>query len=377
MFKDYAVKIEKWLLWAILIGIIVLLRHLFPMIFLTFILAYIGNTIITLMGRRFPYRRLNLTVVYIVLIALLLGAGTIIIPRIIGEGRTLARAWIAQDSEHALPPEAGTTITRPIGQPQPIDENILERETRRFVDSTLIQLVGRDTFETYRRSESYNALLNRIEASIAGFIPKIIDGVRVFVNGVVVVGFQFILSIIFSFLILWDLPRLSEGVRSLSEGRTAAAYAEIAPGLHSFGVMLGRAFEAQSLIAVTNAILTSIGFLLLGIPSIALLGTIVFFCSYIPVFGVVLSTLPAALLAFRVGGVTLVFWLVVFILLIHAIEAYGLNPLIYGHRMRMHPVAVLIILLVGEHLFGIWGLLLGVPISAFVFKYVIKGQRVT
>jgi predicted PurR-regulated permease PerM len=140
--------------------------------------------------------------------------------------------------------------------------------------------------------------------------------------------------------------------------------------------MLGRAFEAQTLIAVVNAVLTSIGFLILGIPSIALLATIVFFCSYVPVVGVMLSTLPAALFAFKAGGITLVLWLVVMVLIVHAVEAYMLNPIIYGRHMKMHPVAILMILVVGEHLFGIWGLLLGVPVAAFVWTYVIQGKDV-
>jgi predicted PurR-regulated permease PerM len=126
-----------------------------------------------------------------------------------------------------------------------------------------------------------------------------------------------------------------------------------------------------------NSILTSLGFLILGIPSIALLATIVFFFSYIPVVGVIISTIPAALLAFETGGVSLVLWLIVMILVVHTIEAYAMNPLIYGHHMKMHPVAILVILLVGEHLFGIWGLLLGVPMAAFIRTYVLGGDPVS
>jgi predicted PurR-regulated permease PerM len=35
-----------------------------------------------------------------------------------------------------------------------------------------------------------------------------------------------------------------------------------------------------------------------------------------------------------------------------------------------------VILLVAEHLFGVWGLLLGVPIAAFVIRYVLEGEPV-
>ncbi len=57
---------------------------------------------------------------------------------------------------------------------------------------------------------------------------------------------------------------------------------------------------------------------------------------------------------------------------IHTIEAYILNPLIYGAHLRMNPVLVLAILVISHHLFGIWGLVLGVPVMNYVAHYVIS-----
>jgi predicted PurR-regulated permease PerM len=50
---------------------------------------------------------------------------------------------------------------------------------------------------------------------------------------------------------------------------------------------------------------------------------------------------------------------------IHAFEAYLLNPLIYGKHLKLNPVLTLIILYVGYHAFGFWGLLLGVPLARY------------
>ena len=360
-------KVQKWVIWLAFLATLILLRHLFPVIFLTFVLAYIANTLVKLMTRRWNRRRLNVVVVFVLFLAMLIGAGVLVVPKMFSEVRQLAVFSIARDA--AAQPQTTST--------QPRDgETAIDREARRYVDTILIRLVGPDTFRSFERSEAYEGLMQRVDAAISGFLPRVIAAVRAFVNSSLAIFLQFLLSIVLSFLILWDLPSLERGVESLATGRTAEVYDEIAPGITAFGVMLGRAFEAQTLIAVVNAVLTSIGFLILGIPSIALLATIVFFCSYIPVVGVMLSTLPAALFAFKTGGITLVLWLVVMVLLVHAVEAYMLNPLIYGRHMKMHPVAILVILMVGEHLFGIWGLLLGVPMAAFVWSYVIQGKDV-
>jgi len=366
----WMLKVQKWTIWIAFLVTLVLLRHLFPVIFLTFVLAYIANTLVNVLTRRFPRRRLNVVLVLVLFLLVLTGVGVLVVPRMFQEARQLAVFSISRDAAKVQQPHAGQTTAARAG------ENAIDREARRYVDLILIRLVGPSTFQSFERSQAYEALLQRVEDSIRGFLPKVIAGVREFVNASIAIFFQFLLSIVLSFLILWDLPSLKAGVQSLARGRTADVYAEIAPGITAFGVMLGRAFEAQTLIAVVNAVLTSIGFLILGIPSIALLATIVFFCSYVPVVGVMLSTLPAALFAFKAGGITLVLWLIVMVLLVHAVEAYALNPIIYGRHMKMHPVAILVILLVGEHLFGIWGLLLGVPIAAFLWSYVVQGRNV-
>ncbi len=370
----WTLKVQKWMIWLAFLATLILLRHLFPVIFLTFVLTYIANTLVKLMTRRWNRRRLNVVVVFVLFLAMLIGAGVLVVPKMFSEVRQLAVFSIAREA--AAQPQPTATQPGAASTQQREGQTAIDREARRYVDSILIRLMGPAAFQSFERSETYEGLLQRVDAAITGFIPRVTGAVRAFVNSSLAIFVQFLLSIVLSFLILWDLPSLERGVESLASGRTAEVYAEIAPSITAFGVMLGRAFEAQTLIAVVNAVLTSIGFLILGIPSIALLATIVFFCSYVPVVGVMLSTLPAALFAFKTGGITLVLWLVVMVLLVHAVEAYMLNPIIYGRHMKMHPVAILVILMVGEHLFGIWGLLLGVPMSAFVWSYVIQGKHV-
>jgi predicted PurR-regulated permease PerM len=362
-----------------------MLRHLFPVFFLTFILAYIGNTVVNMMTTRFPYRRLNLVVLYLVGIAALVGYGSVVIPRVASEAKQFVRALVSQeavdgDGVEALRMAHASAVgdTPSIeGAPEHDTETVLNRQARKYLDKAIVRTLGADGLRDMKGSDLYEGLVTRIEDAVVVLLSRIGAGVREFFNHIALLALHLFISTIISFIIIWDMPRLTAGALSFAEGRTADIYAQIAPGLRAFAVMLGRAFEAQTGIALVNSILTTLGFWILGIPSIALLGTIVFFCSYIPVLGVFLSTLPAGILAIKVGGFMTVVWLVVMVLVVHAIEAYGLNPLIYGHHMRVHPVAVLVILLIGEHLFGIWGLLLGVPVSAFVLKYVIKGESVT
>jgi predicted PurR-regulated permease PerM len=58
------------------------------------------------------------------------------------------------------------------------------------------------------------------------------------------------------------------------------------------------------------------------------------------------------------------------IVVIYVIEAYILNPRIYGSHLHMNPVVVLGILTVFGKVFGLWGLILGVPLCTWFFKVV-------
>ena len=86
-------------------------------------------------------------------------------------------------------------------------------------------------------------------------------------------------------------------------------------------------------------------------------------CDVIPVLGVIVSTVPAVLLALTVspvaGGAVLVLYI-----LYHLLENYVLVPRIYGRRLRLSGLAVLVTLIIGGSLYGILGAVLVLPIAA-------------
>ena len=174
-----------------------------------------------------------------------------------------------------------------------------------------------------------------------------------------------LLALLFSFLILFDSVRLGEQMKSLDNSRLRYFYQQTAQPVLRFAYVVGRAIQAQAMIACVNTLLTFAGLLILGIPSKALLSLIVFVCSFIPVLGVFISTTPMVLVALNDDGLGLAVGVVVMIAIIHIIEAYVLNPMIYGKHLKLNPVLVLIILLVAYHGFGLWGMILGVPIAHY------------
>jgi predicted PurR-regulated permease PerM len=183
----------------------------------------------------------------------------------------------------------------------------------------------------------------------------------------------FLLGTLFSFLIMLDLPGQRSRTISLRQTRLRDIYDVTARSVVRFAVVVGMGFRAQMLIAAVNTTMTALGMLLLGIKPIALLSTVVFFCGLIPVLGTFISSAPIVLVAINTTGPGHALWAIVMIIIVHTIETYVLNPRIVAAMFKISPVVTLMILYVGHKLFGLWGMVLGVPIAVFVFRHVILG----
>lgn len=143
--------------------------------------------------------------------------------------------------------------------------------------------------------------------------------------------------------------------------------------VNTFGVVL----EAQFFIALTNTALTMITLFFMKMPQIFALGLMVFILSLVPVAGVIISLVPLSMVGYSVGGIRYIVYLIIVILVIHMIESYILNPKFMSSRTELPIFYTFVVLLVSEHLFGVWGLIVGVPIFTFLLDIVgVKQIRV-
>jgi len=129
--------------------------------------------------------------------------------------------------------------------------------------------------------------------------------------------------------------------------------------------------RGQLLICAVNGVLSLIGFSMFHLKYWPILTIVAAVMSIVPIFGSILSSVPAVLI-----GLTQDFWTALWVLLwiigVHQVEANLLNPKIIGVAAKIHPVLVVLSLLIGEHFFGLWGALLAVPtlsIAQSVFNH--------
>ena len=114
--------------------------------------------------------------------------------------------------------------------------------------------------------------------------------------------------------------------------------------VNTFGVVL----EAQFFIALCNTVMTMICLIIMRMPQIIALGLMVFILSLIPVAGVIISLIPLSLVAYSVGGLRYVIYIFIVIMIIHAIEAYILNPKFMSSKTELPIFYTFVVLLAGD-----------------------------
>ena len=132
--------------------------------------------------------------------------------------------------------------------------------------------------------------------------------------------------------------------------------------VNTFGVVL----EAQFFIALCNTALTTICLMFMHMPQILALALMVFIFSLVPVAGVIISLIPLSMVGYSVGGIRDVIYIIIMIIAIHALESYVLNPKFMSSRTELPIFYTFVVLMVSEKLFGTWGLIVGVPIFTFL-----------
>jgi predicted PurR-regulated permease PerM len=341
---------RRVVVWGVFFGLLYLLRAFFPLLLLTFIITYAASHAAQSLTRRFPTapRRLLVSLVFGSGVGALVGLGFLLGPLVQDEQQHFVERF----------PEMREGIARWVEEARSSDPTLMSMLDP---DGTLAHDVRSFNLSDLRRPEEEKRAPLPILDDVS---PLLLDFARVVAR---IVG-TILLSLLFSLLILLDLPKLTSEVEAIRVSRIGWLYQEVRGTVVEFGATLGRVMEAQVVIATVNTLLTFLGLAGLGVPSKFLLSTIVFFCSFIPVLGVFLSTVPICLIALANGGMGLVLRSIAMVVVVHAVEAYVLNPRITGSHVRLNPVLVLAVLVVGEYLFGLWGLLLGVPVAVTLLR---------
>lgn len=231
------------------------------------------------------------------------------------------------------------------------------------------QLIKRIT--NFSAESPDNVFINYIETvissdQIAAYLENGFSFLLKSVTDISKTSIQVLLALILSLFFLLEKPRLKEFTGKFKDSKIAPFYYEIEFFGKKFTRTFGKVIEAQFIIAIVNTILSVLLLSILGFPQIIGLGIMIFFLGLVPVAGVIISLVPLTIIAFTIGGFLKVLYVLIAIMIIHAIEAYILNPKLMSSKTDLPVFYTFVVLIFSQHFFGVWGLIIGIPVFVFL-----------
>ncbi|QZN93196.1 AI-2E family transporter [Limosilactobacillus panis] len=314
------VELRRFVVLAIIIVVLWMVRSMMNMILFTFILTYIVVNWVHLVRRWLP--KLSpaiITVVTYVLLLLLLYFG----------------------------------VTKYLP--------VLVRQIVKMVNSVVKFYESNDTTVFYHYINHYIStatIMNQVKHGISLAVSTL--------TSIGVVTVTFLLSLILSFFYTLELEQMESFSRLFLDSKFSWFFQDVAFFGKKFTNTFGVVLEAQFFIAICNTVITTVCLTVMKMPQIFALALIVFIFSLVPVAGVIISTIPLSLVAYSVGGLRDVVYIIIMVIVIHAIEAYVLNPKFMSSQTDLPIFYTFVVLLVSEHFWGTWGLIVGVSIFTFL-----------
>lgn len=137
--------------------------------------------------------------------------------------------------------------------------------------------------------------------------------------------------------------------------------------LHEIAGQIQRYLQVQLLTSVLVGILTGLALLALGLENSAVWGVVAGILNLVPYVGSLITAAASALVAFlQFGSINMALTIGSASVLIHTLVGNLLTPWLTSRASRLSPVAVFMGLLAWGWLWGVWGLLLGIPILMIV-----------
>jgi len=197
-----------------------------------------------------------------------------------------------------------------------------------------------------------------LQDTVAGIISRVTGWISA-VTGVIlsIVIVPFIL-----FYLLKDGDKLPGYFLKLLPPRLREDTKEV---LQEADQQLGAYIQGQLIVAFCIGVMVYIGFLIIGMDYALLLGALAMVTSIVPYIGPAIAITPAAIIALVTSPFMLVKLAIVWTV-VQLVEGNLISPQVMGKTMYIHPVTIIFVLLTAGSLFGVVGVILGIPMYALL-----------
>lgn len=211
-----------------------------------------------------------------------------------------------------------------------------------------------------------NELSKFAKTEFSGVLDSTIDILAVIVNGIV----NFVLGLVFAIYILMSKETLKDQTKRLIN---AYLPNKIANNIFEVARLSRTTFSnfiiGQTVEAFILGALCTIGMIILGLPYAPMVGSLVGITAFIPIIGAFIGGAIGAFMIFTVDYMQ-AFIFIIFLVILQQLEGDLIYPRVVGSTIGLPSIWVLFAVTVGGSLWGITGVLLGVPIVSVIYSLV-------
>jgi predicted PurR-regulated permease PerM len=215
---------------------------------------------------------------------------------------------------------------------------------------------GMGNFDPSVITDNLQNLMTQFGGNLASFFGVVISIVTV------IIVLPFVL-----FFLLKDADKLPESILRYLPDDQQEEGKRIMSDMDS---TLSAYIQGQAIVSVCVGILAYIAYLIIGIDYPLVLALVAMFTNLIPFVGPFIGTVPAVIVAFFSSPITAL-WVIVAIVVIQQIESNLISPNVMGHKLHIHPLTIILLLLLAGNLAGLLGLILAIPAYA-VSKVIVQ-----
>lgn len=130
---------------------------------------------------------------------------------------------------------------------------------------------------------------------------------------------------------------------------------------------LGRFVRGWILDAFFVGLMSAVGLSILGIHNSITIGFVAGVGHLIPYFGPIIGGVPAIIISvIQFGDLSMLPSIIILFLIIYTIDNGYIQPNVFSKSTDMHPLVIILLILIGSQLLGIFGMLLAVPVATVI-----------
>lgn len=325
---------------VLLVGLFWLLREpvgvLVPPLLLAMLIVYVLNPSVEWLQRQGTPRWAGVGIAYLAF-ALVLGvAAAVVMPLLAEQLRNFANDL----------PQLGNRLVSGVN-------DLLERLG---ADVRVSESLSGD-----RISEEVEAFLS--DARNREAVLALLGGISGVAIGLVHLLIVFIAGPFIAFYMLVDLPRVTRWARNALPPRHREEADVLARKLTT---VVGGYVRGQLLVATFVGVATSVGLWAIGLRFWLLVGILAGVTNLVPLIGPFVGGLVGVTIALVTDGPGLALLVVLVVTIVQQLDGHVVSPLVVGRTVQLHPLMVLLALLVAGTLYGIFGMLVAIPLVAAV-----------